>query len=377
MDYIFVQAFRHYQHGKLESRMEHFTSFRQFQMERRRGNSYRSYLFKLKEELTPSSLEMYFPGLRQQIDLMKGGPATRNAAREEDEHALGTTATAASAVPPLEAPSKMKALYDFVNPENPLSASRLDVSLNHIKRRSDKKKKVVKKDGTVEYRRERGRCILCCEHCDEHVKTPKANCKTRSGRKSVWYCGACEVYLCNHCWESFHTDDVPNLPPCIENKMGLAHRKVLRYNADKAQKKSPVRAVRETRSRKCSPSKGSASARAIGKKLLKRTADKPDALMAETPVQAQDSPMVARRSTNNKKVVLPRILSVWRPGQPVPGRSVVRGTEVMASISRKRSRKNLRASDKKASNKKPTKRGKGTKSAKSGANKKSQTARMK
>ena len=61
----------------------------------------------------------------------------------------------------------------------------------------------------------------------------------------------------------------------------------------------------------------------------------------------------------------------------MPGRPVVRGTEVMASISRKRSQKSLRASDKKASDKKPTKRGKGTKGAKSGANKKSQTARRK
>ena len=67
----------------------------------------------------------------------------------------------------------------------------------------------------------------------------------------------------------------------------VARRKVLRYNPDNSQKKSPLRAVRETRSRKCSPSKGSASARAIGQKLVKRTADKPDALMAETPDEAE------------------------------------------------------------------------------------------
>ena len=59
---------------------------------------------------------------------------------------------------------------------------------------------------------------------------------------------------------------------------------------------------------------------------MKRTADKHDALMAETPARAQDSPMVARRSTKNGKIVLPRILAVWRPGQPV-----VRGTGVMAT----------------------------------------------
>ena len=69
--------------------------------------------------------------------------------------------------------------------------------------------------------------------------------------------------------------------------MGLAHRKVLRYNPDKAQKKSPVRAVRETQRQECLTSKGSASARAIGQKLVKRTADKPDALMAETPDQVE------------------------------------------------------------------------------------------
>ena len=204
---------------------------------------------------------------------------------------------------------------------------------------------------------------------DEHAKTPRANCKTRLGRKTVWYCGACEVYLCDFCWESFHTDDVPNLPPCIEDKMGLVHRKVLRYYPDNSQKKSPVRAVRETRSHTCSPSKRSASARAIGEKLVKRTADKHDARMAETPARAQDSPMVARRSTKNGKIVLPRILAVWRPGQPV-----VRGTGVMASVSRKRSQENAGGNGNKTSGKTPTKRGKGTKSAKPSANKKSRTA---
>ena len=115
--------------------------------------------------------------------------------------------------------------------------------------------------------------------------------------------------------------------------------------------------------------KGSASAKAIGEKLVKRTADKHDALMAETPAQAQDSPMVARQSTKNNKVVLPSILAVWRPGQPV-----VRGTGVMASVCRKRSQKNATASGKKADGKTPTRRGKGTKSAKPSANKKSRTA---
>merc|ERR1711982_103482 len=101
----------------------------------------------------------------------------------------------------------------------------------------------------------------------------------------------------------------------------------------------------------------------------KRTADKPDALMAETPKQAKDSPVAARQSAKNNKVVLPRLLAVWRPGQPV-----VRGTGVMASVSRKRSQKNSRASGNKVSGKAPTKRGKATKSAKPSANKKSRTA---
>ena len=39
----------------------------------------------------------------------------------------------------------MKALYDFVNPENPLSTMRLDISLNHIKKRSEKRRKSSKR----------------------------------------------------------------------------------------------------------------------------------------------------------------------------------------------------------------------------------------
>ena len=73
MDYILFQAFRHYQHAEIERNLDRMVSFKQFQMERRRKVSYRCYLKKLEEELKPLALEAYFPGLRQQIDMMRSG----------------------------------------------------------------------------------------------------------------------------------------------------------------------------------------------------------------------------------------------------------------------------------------------------------------
>ena len=108
------------------------------------------------------------------------------------------------------------------------------------------------------------------------------------GRKSVWYCKACGVYLCAFCWDSFHKNEVPNLSPCTEKKLGLTGRRVLRYDSSQKEAESPLRAKRETC--KSPPSKEDSAARTIGERLNKRAAGKPDELLATTPKKLRTSP---------------------------------------------------------------------------------------
>ena len=71
LDYILYQSFRLYQHGHMEGKLETFKSFKQFQKERQRNKSYRSFLFCLCNYtggLESTKMDEYFPGLRQQID---------------------------------------------------------------------------------------------------------------------------------------------------------------------------------------------------------------------------------------------------------------------------------------------------------------------
>ena len=107
MDYLFVQAFCHYQHAQIEHRLGNFVSFKQFQMERKRTNSYRSFLKRLQKELTPSVVDAYFPGLRQQIDFIRSGPSSARAAaaaarpeRATASAATGVTASGLASKPP-------------------------------------------------------------------------------------------------------------------------------------------------------------------------------------------------------------------------------------------------------------------------------------
>ena len=70
MDYFLVQSFCHFHHVQLEHRIGDFESFKQFQNKRKRNSSYRAYLMKLQRHLVPSSVNKYFPGLREQINGM-------------------------------------------------------------------------------------------------------------------------------------------------------------------------------------------------------------------------------------------------------------------------------------------------------------------
>ena len=216
--------------------------------------------------------------------------------------------------------AKYGLIMQFLTPESELFKKRLDVTLNHIRCKSKKKS-----EGKVA-RRNRGHCVVCCENCDERSSNPGGKCKGIHGRKTVSYCAVCGVYVCNNCWDSFHLDEVPNLPPCTEKKLGLARRRILRYDdAPKKQTRSPVRAMRPTRnsSSLSSPSKASSRARYIGQKLLERQANKPDRLTAESPrVSGTASPLKHLHKMNDaliprRKPILSVIerLRVWRPGE--------------------------------------------------------------
>ena len=64
VDHLLAQAFCHFQHAQVDHKLDTFVSFKQFQMERKRTHSYRSFLKKLQEELISLAVETYFPGLR-------------------------------------------------------------------------------------------------------------------------------------------------------------------------------------------------------------------------------------------------------------------------------------------------------------------------
>merc|ERR1712232_193197 len=62
------QAFRIYQHGKIEDKLGSVKSFAQFRRERQRNNSFRAFLYALKKELSSSGLSKLFPDPEERID---------------------------------------------------------------------------------------------------------------------------------------------------------------------------------------------------------------------------------------------------------------------------------------------------------------------
>ena len=114
-------------------------------------------------------------------------------------------------------------------------------------------------------------------------------------RKEIKHLLSCGRHLCAFCWDSFHNNEVPNLSPCTEKKLGLTGRRALRYESSQQEAGSPLRAKRETPSSKSLPSKENSVARMIGERLNKRAAGKPDELLATTPKKVRTSP---RRKPN-------------------------------------------------------------------------------
>ena len=60
------------------------------------------------------------------------------------------------------------------------------------------------------------------------------------GRQMVHYCIVCEVYISELWWVSIYGKDIPQLPLCTENKMGLAPRRMLRFDDGHPRAQSPA-----------------------------------------------------------------------------------------------------------------------------------------
>lgn len=204
------------------SRLDTFTSYKQLKMERKRTNSYRSYVRKLQKAITPQRIEECFPGLRQRIDFIKCGSSAvthRMTLRPPvDEVQANENVDGAEVLP------TKKSLWMFLDPDQDWFRRRLNVSLGHYRKKSTKV--ITENHNTQETyaRTDRGSCVVCCMRCDQRSKNPGGKCEGKKGRKCVHYCGVCQVYVCNYCWDMFHTDEVPELPPCVERKAGLHSR---------------------------------------------------------------------------------------------------------------------------------------------------------
>lgn len=294
LDYIFYQAFQHYQHGQMESKLDDFKSFKQFQQARKKNKSYRAYLRLLSNYiggLDSNKMDEYFPGLRQQVN-------RRCTSQTEASTRQNTTDMAAVSIPESSAPTAKKSIDKFMDPDTDLFQKRLNKGLNHRQCRSAKK--TIEKRGTDKSEVERcvrGDCIVCCRKCDKYCKeTPIREKHTRRGRATVNFCSVCKVYLCKNCFDTFHLDEIPDLPPCIEVKYGLSGRRHLRLDSDPLPR-SPLRTTlrRQRASSKDQPSPSSPSstvsssprinraAHIIGKKLRLRATGGGQSLALKSP----------------------------------------------------------------------------------------------
>ena len=177
-------------------------------------------------------MDEYFLGLRQQIDHRTSRQSSANSsiATSGATDSLGCMSSESNEC----ASSTLKLQIEgFLNPENPLFAKRLDKTLNHRVSRSSKMTDEKQGNGNdVKERRVRGDCIACCNKCDAYrTETTITGSHTRIGRKTVDFCNVCQVYLCVKCFNTFHDDEIPTLPPCTEKKYGLQSRRRLRMSS--------------------------------------------------------------------------------------------------------------------------------------------------
>ena len=272
--------------------------------------------------LNCSILDDYFPGRKEQVDRMKsGGEQASSAPSPNSLRILSCVASTKARVDvephPADALPTKKILYSFLDESQPGFHKRLNGTLRHMRAKSSRKCDDKQAEGAVVVRSFRGDCVLCCSRCDRDSQNPNTVKHTRRGRSTVNFCAICQVYLCKKCWDTFHNDPVPQMPPCINKQLGLRPRRVLRYDQESPAVCSPVRTVitRHSTSKKQQFVGKSAARRIIGEKLRQRAAAVPDVLTATTPRMVH-SPMKSIRQIRAKQVprLKPNILAVQTPG---------------------------------------------------------------
>lgn len=203
----------------------------QFQRERKRDRSYKSFLFQLKKTLSAEQLDQFFPGLKQRID---GHSPSSNVSRTRSDGVSGGSPVIRSKT---KLPSRYNQMKSFLDPKSNEYAKRLNKGLNHRRTTSMTTKEETKtvkvrpnelfdasndeeeKEITFQ-RRPRRNCVMCCVHCS--IDKPSNEQHTRVGRRMNQFCSVCQVYICDDCWDKFHNEPVPGLPPCVSSKYNTA-----------------------------------------------------------------------------------------------------------------------------------------------------------
>ena len=231
-DYTFYNGLRTYQHAMIEKKLDQITTFKEFKKARQKV-TFTKFLYQLtnRDIFGDVTMNAVFPGLRELIDrsIQPGNVGIVQAVPTDGvAQAVPISATLDLSTGVFVKPyQRMK---PFLTPGHAWYRTRLDTSIEHPWVRIPVDPKSDKKDN-------RGRCIVCCEHCE------KGNCNAtvarqdgkgtrtygRSGRKSAKYCITCNVVLCKHCYKQFHTSNVP-LSPCSDHHP-LLHNRSTRSSA--------------------------------------------------------------------------------------------------------------------------------------------------
>ena len=198
-------------------------------------------------------------------------------------------------------------LQSFLDPNSDLYKLRLNSSLNHCATKSTRTQSEGKNKGKRTIRRD---CILCCSVCDDRVKVPDLSAHSRRGRKTVYYCFTCKVYLCNECFDAFHKNECPPLPPCCRGAGILTRSQQSLQRSTSISSpvhRSPKTSTRKRRSRTTT---SSPNARAEISARLRGRAKNPS---ASSPTQSSPSPKKRKRTAealkkSSRSRVEPRVL---------------------------------------------------------------------
>ena len=207
LGYTIYNAFRLYQHAQLERKLTDYKTFKQFQ-KARQLMTYTSFLFKLgvgPNYLCERAMVQYYPGLKKHLNhshCLQETAAGVGGARPDVDSTETTTGYKCHAYNMIEA---------FLRTDSEKYHLHLDATKPH------KSVSLSKED-------KRGRCLLCCEFCNQNKckaasesNTTNATKKfSRMGRKSRKYCITCRVILCKYCHTIFHKPGPISLPACSQ-----------------------------------------------------------------------------------------------------------------------------------------------------------------